>query len=61
MRKLLSLLCIAFALAVLFSFCALAIGCGGGSEDETTKQNDDTEEPPCKSIPPERRAVECGS
>jgi hypothetical protein len=63
MKKLLSLLCIAFALAALFSFCALAIGCGGGGDDGDAKEvkEEHREEPPCKSIPIERRAAECWS
>lgn len=62
MKKLLSLLTIGIALAVLFSFCALAIGCGGGDDDEPVKsKREHTEEPPCKSIPVERREKECGT
>lgn len=63
MKRALALLAVSFALAVLFSFCALAIGCGGGGDDGDVKAKHDqpTEEPPCKSVPIERRAAECGT
>lgn len=63
MKRALALLTVAFALAVLLSFCALAIGCGGNGDDteQPTKGEDMHGEPPCKSIPIEQRERECGT
>lgn len=37
------------------------VACGGGGEMDGEVKTQATEEPPCKSIPVERRAAECGT
>ena len=47
-------------IVVLLVLAAFLTGCGGGEVEELDKTRP-TEEPPCKSVPIERRQAECGT
>lgn len=49
--------------AIILILLAYALsGCGGGGDDEPEKVRiEQTEEPPCKSVPADQRQAECGS